>query len=140
MAQDISYSGGTQITSTIALPSTFTTSEVDLAIFLDKAWTPKSQLTIMGAVTLGAVVSATLYYYYTTDSGTTWYPVSLFNTSTGEMTQRAVLVDSGTYALTGVSRFVDNLPLGVCNGFKITGKSSSATPGLTALFVGVRDN
>lgn len=125
--------------NSVTQPATLTTSEADLFIIKDYKDLQKSQLTIYGSVTLGGVTSATFYYYYSTDNGTTWFPVCLYNTTSGEITQRAVLVDSGTYAAASVSYFADNHALGAANAFKVTGKSSSSTPAYT-LSIMTRDN
>lgn len=139
MHSQIGYDMGYKAPSTITVPTTLTSSEVDLYIVTISSAIQKSQLTIYGAVTLGVVTSGTFYYYLSPDNGTTWYPISLYNTSTGEITRRNVVVDSGTYATGGISYFVDNVPFGAATQFKVTGKSSSATPTL-GLTVMVRDN
>lgn len=136
----VNYSIGTQADSSISLPATLTTGEVDLIIITNRQYINCSQLSIYGSITLGAVASATFYYYYSPDNGATWYPVSLYNTSTGEVTQRSVVVDSGTYATAGHSRFVDNIPLGWCTQFKVTGKSASGTPTIDNLAITIRNN
>ncbi len=137
-----SYANGYQAATSITVPTTLTTSETDLFIIKNLGDLKSSQLTVYGGVTLGGVASATFYYYVSPNIGAaspTWYPISLYNTSTGEITQRAVLVDSGTYATGGVSEFADNVPLAACTAFKVTGKSASGTPTL-ALTVMVRNN
>ncbi len=136
----VNYSIGTQADSSIALPATLATGEADLVIITNRQYLNVSQLTIYGSVTLGAVASATFYYYYSPDNGTTWYPVCLYNTSTGEITQRSVVVDSGTYSTGGHSRFVDNIPLGWCTQFKVTGKSATGTPAIDNIAITVRNN
>lgn len=132
------YESPVNAVSTIALPATLTTTETDLYVVTDQKFLHKSQLTIYASVTLGGVASAT-FYYYLTDNGTTWYPICLYNTSTGEITQRAVLVDSGSYASGGVSYYADNVPMGAAIGLKITGKSASGTPAYTVRLM-TRDN
>lgn len=133
------YSIGHLAQSTTTLPTTLTTSETALYTILDQQPLKQSQLSIYLTVTLGGVTSATFYYYYSTDGGTTWNPISLYNTTTGEMIQRSVLIDSGTYATGGVSSCVDNVPLAACTGFRITGKSASGTPVYTVKVM-VRNN
>ena len=143
MTQSIDYQPGVDTTSSITIPSAFAgATETDLFILADTKYVRASQLTIMGSVTLGGVTSVTFYYYYSPDSGTTWYPVSLYNTSSGEMTRRSVLLDSGTgtYPVSTHSRFVDNVPLGAATQFKITGVSASGTPTLDSLHVFIRNN
>lgn len=127
-------------TNTATVPATLTTSEVDLIIVTKLQDLCKSQLTIYGGVTLGGVASATFYYYLSPDNGTTWFPISLYATATGVITQRAVVVDATTYATGGVSRFADNVPLGASTAFKVTGKSATGTPTLTNIVVMLRDN
>lgn len=122
-----------------ASSTTLSTSETTLLTITDPKYLKSSQLSIYVSVTLGAVASATFYYYFSPDSGTTYYPVSLYNTSSGEITQRAVLVDSGTYASGGVSYYLDNVPMPAATTLKITGKSASGTPAYT-LTVLARDN
>jgi hypothetical protein len=117
-------------------PTTLTTSEVDLGIFNSAAYLNQSQISIYGSVTLGAVASATFYYYYSPDSGSTWYPVSLYNTSTGEITQRSVVVDAGTYVTGGKSLFLDSTPVAAGNWFKVTGKSATGTPAFLITVMG----
>lgn len=136
----VSYNNGTTANNTISVPATLTVTETDLYVVTNYAYLRKSQVTVFADVTLGAVASATFYYYYSIDNGTTWYPVSLYNTSTGQISQRAIVVDSGTYATGGASRFVDNVPLGTSLAFKVTGKSASGTPTLNKVLVMVRDN
>jgi len=143
MSQNIDYALGTSCNSSIAIPAAFAgATETDLFILADLKYVQASQLTVMGSVTLGGVTSVTFYYYYSPDSGTTWFPVSLYNSSTGEMTRRAVLLDSGTGTnpVATHSRFVDNVPLGGSTQFKITGVSASGTPALDSLFVFSRNN
>lgn len=124
--------------SDISALTALSVTETDLFVTTDQKYLHKSQLTVFGEVTLAGVASSTFYYYLTYD-GSNWFPVSLYNTSTGEITQRSVLVDSGTYATGGKSRFVDNVPFGAAIGFKVTGKSASGTPAMK-LSVLVRDN
>lgn len=134
------YGFGQQAQNDITLPTTLSTTETDLVIIKDHKYLQASQFTIMVSVDLGAVTSCTFYYYYSPDEGTTWYPVSLYDTSTGKMTQRSVVVDSGTYATSGHSMFIDNIGLGACTRFKVTGKSASATPTLNNVIVSTRNN
>lgn len=116
--------------SVIAFPSNITTTEADLYKITDMGSLNNSQITVYGSVKLGTNASATFYYYYSPDSPTAttirWYPVSLYNTTNGEITQRSVVVDSGTYVTSSVSYFADNIPLGACQQFKITGKAATA--------------
>lgn len=138
----ISYGAASKAASTITIPTTLTSTETDLFIHVGTGILRYSQFTIYAGVTLGGVTSSTFYYYVSpnaSDASPVWYPISLYATSTGEITQRAVLVDSGTYVIGGVSQFCDNLPVPACVGFKITGKSSSGTPTL-ALSVMTRNN
>lgn len=128
-----------QANSVTSVPSTLTSSEADLFIVKDYKDLQKSQITIYASVTLGVVTSATFFYYLSPDNGTTWYPISLYNTSTGEITQRSVVVDSGTYSTGGASRFADNVPLGASMAFKVTGIAASGTP-TYSLKVLLRDN
>lgn len=114
-------------------------TETNLLTITDTKYLKSSQLSIYLSVTLGAVASATFYYYFSPDNGTTYHPVSLYNTSTGEITQRSVLVDSGTYSTGGVSLALDNVPMAAGTTLKITGKSASGTPAF-ALTVLARDN
>jgi len=139
MGTAIYYGSGSRAQKFITPPATLTTTETDLVVVKDHKYLDSSQLTIFLSVTLGAVASATFYYYYSLDEGTTWHPVSLYDTSTGKMTQRAVVIDSGTYAVGGVSLALDNLGLGTTTQFKVTGKSASGTPAY-AVAVGVRNN
>ena len=134
----IQYESPVQTQSSITVPSALSGTETDLFKIVDQRYLHKSQFTVFASVTLGAVTSAT-FYYYITPNGTNWYPISLYNTTTGEITQRSVVIDSGTYALSSVSYFADNVPLGACLGFKITGKSSSGTPAYTISIIS-RDN
>lgn len=141
----VAYEQSGVMASTIALPTTLTTSEADLGIYSYGGGIKQSQLSIYVGLTLGGVAKGTFNYYYSPNYGdsanaTVWYPVSLYNTSTGEITQRSVVVDSGTYATGGVSRYVDNVPLGGCVAFKVTGIAASGTPTLNALTVMVRNN
>lgn len=125
--------------NSIATVTALSTSETDIFVVKDMKDMEKSQTTIYGSVTLGAVASATFYYYVSPDNGTTWHPISLYNTSTGEVTQRAVLVDSGTYATGGVSLFADSVPMPATTAFKVTGKSATGTPAVS-LKIMLRDN
>lgn len=138
MGKAIFYDIGSQANNSITPPATLTTTEADLFVTTDRKYMQESQITVLGSVTLGGVASATFYYYTSLDN-VTWYPISLYNTSTGEITQRAVLVDSGTYVKSGASLFADNVPLGVANYFKVAGKSATGTPAYSVL-VGFRNN
>jgi len=140
MAHAIDYELGTKTTSTITTPATLSTSETDLYIVKDFKYVQASQLSIYGNVTLGSVTSATFNYYFSTDSGTTWFPVCLYNTSTGAMTQRSVLVNSGTYAASSVSYFLDNIPMSSSTAFKVTGLQTTGTACAFNLSVMVRNN
>lgn len=122
-----------------ATATTLSSTETPLLTITDTKFLKSSQFTVYATVTLGAVASATFYYYYSPDNGTTWLPVSLYNTSSGQMTQRSVVVDSGTYSASGVYSFTDNVPVGACTQFRITGKSASGTPAFTLTLLG-RDN
>ncbi len=132
MGEEISYGHGAPIASTIALPSTLTTSEVDLFIATDGKYLKHSQFSVMVSLDLGAVMSGTFFYYVSPDGGTNWYPVSNYNISTGEITQRKVVVDSGTYVTGGHSKYNDDVP--------VTGKAASGTPTLNAVIVCARNN
>lgn len=136
----ISFESPNIVHNETTLPATLTTSEATIFSTTDQKYLRKSQLSIMAQVTLGGVASATFYYYVNPNSaGTTWYPISLYNTSTGEIIQRSVLVDSGTYSTGGVSSFVDNVPMPACFAFKITAKSATGTPAY-GINVATRDN
>ena len=134
----VNYNLGDTVNNTITSPATLTVTEADLYVVTDLKYLQHSQLTVYGSVTLGGVTSGTFKYYMTFD-GTTWYPISLYSTSTGQITQRNVVVDSGTYSKSNVSYFADNVPLGACKGFKVTGLSSSGTPAYSLTVLG-RDN
>jgi len=126
--------------SDIALPATLTISEVDLFVLTDQRHIHKSQITVYGAVTLGAVTSATFYYYVSPD-GTNWYPISFFPSGyAAAVNQRSCIIDSTTYSTGGKSMFEDDIGASAFMSFKITGKSSSGTPTLNALKVLTRDN
>lgn len=137
----INYGTGAPLKNTITIP-TLTTSEQDLFIVKDSANLKYSQLAIYGAVTLGTSASATFNYYGSIDGGTTWYPISLYATSTGVITQRSVVVNSTTYALTGVSYFLDFVPLPGTTAFKVTGlcASGSATIASNGITIIARNN
>jgi len=141
MQATVSYNAPAGARNTITAPTTLTSTETDLFVITDPNFLKKSQLTVYGTVTLGAVASATFYYYMSPDNGTTWFPISLYSTTTGEMTRKSVLVDSGTgtFPTTGAYRFIDNVPLGATTQFKVRGKSDSGTPAYT-LTVMFRDN
>lgn len=128
--------------NSITLPATLTTVEADLFVVKDFKFLEASQFTIYGSITLGGVASASFFYYYSPDSGATWFPVSLYSASTGEATQRLVLLDSGTGAhpVSGKSRFVDDLKVSGTTAFKITGLSATGTPAIDFLYVFFRNN
>ncbi len=134
----ISYESPVTVKNETTLPATLTITEATIFSTTDQRYLKKSQLTVMNSVTLGGVASAT-FYYYLSPNGTDWFPISLYNTTSGEMTQRNVLVDSGSYVIGGVSSFSDNVPLGACYAFKITAKSASGTPVYTTSVIS-RDN
>jgi hypothetical protein len=136
---EIRYGLAGQVQNAITAPTTLTVTEADLYVVTDAKFVMYSQFAVMAQVTLGGVVSATFYYYVSPDGGTTWYPISLYNASTGEMTRRAVLLDSGTYSTGGVSYFNDDIAVSATSAFKVTGKAASGTPSYT-VWVGGRNN
>ena len=111
--------------STIAFPANITTTEADLYKITDGASISQSQLTIYASVKLGTNATATLNYWYSPDPSTAtsprWYPISVYATSTGVVTQRQVVINSTTYAVSSVSYITDSIPMGACQQFKITG-------------------
>lgn len=127
------------IANETTLPATITVTEATIWSTTNLKPLRFSQLTVYSSTTLNSN-NVTYNYYYSPDNGTTWYPVSLYNTSTGEMTQRAVLVDAGTYATGGVSYFVDNVPLGAATQLKITAKTSASTVSTYVITVMARNN
>ncbi len=134
------YEPGYAAKNEITAPANLSVTETDLYVIKIESAMQKSEFTIYGAVTLGAVTSATFNYYYSPDGGTTWFPVTLYNTTNGEITQRKVVVDSGSYSTGGVSYFADNHQMGSATAFKVTGLSASGTPTLTKVLVMVRNN
>ena len=147
MAEIIQYASPEIVQSDIALPSTLTTSEVDLFVLTDQRILHKSQLTIYGSAVLSGLTSATFGYYYGINTSTTatpswlWYPVTLYATSTGIMTARSVVLNSTSHTSADTLSwdFTDNVPLGATFAFKITGKANTGTPAYT-LKVESRDN
>ena len=135
----IEYEQANQAKNEITSPATLTVTEADLYVVKNQTNLQMSQITVHGQVTLGGVASATFFYYVSTDAGTTWYPVSLINSVGGNATQYKVVVDSGTYASSGVSYFADSQPMAACNAFKVTGKAASGTPAY-GITVYVRNN
>ena len=117
-----------------------TTSEATLLTVTDTKLLKSSQLSIYISVELAAVASATFYYYFACDGTLDWYPVCLYNTSTGAMTQRSVVIDSSTYVSGSNSFILDNVPMPAGAKLKITGKCASGTIALNNLVVMGRDN
>ena len=134
------YESPVEVSNEITAPSTLTVTETELFRTTDQRYLHKSQLTIMASVVLSGLTSATLRYYLSPD-GTVWYPVCLYNTSTGEMTQRSVVLDSGSNSTitSGSWSAMDNVPLGAGFAFKVTGLCNTGTPAYTLKVIS-RDN
>ena len=134
------YEGPVEVNNEATVPANLTVTETDLFKTTDQKYLHKSQLTIMASVVLSGLTSATLRYYCSPD-GTVWYPVCLYNTSTGEMTQRSVVLDSGSNSTinSGSWSAMDNVPLGACFAFKVTGLCNTGTPAYTLKVIS-RDN
>ena len=134
------YESPVEVNNEATVPANLTVTETTLFLTTDQKYLHKSQLTIMASVVLSGLTSATLRYYCSPD-GTVWYPVSLYNTSTGEITQRSVVLDSGSNSTitSGSWSAMDNVPLGACFAFKITGLSNTGTPAYTLKVIS-RDN
>ena len=141
------YASPEIVQSDIALPATLTTSEVDLFILTDQRHLHKSQLTVYGSAVLSGLTTVTFNYYMGVNISTSgtpswlWYPICLYATATGIITQRSVLLNSTSHTSADSLSwdFTDNVPLGACFAFKITGKSNTGTPAYT-LKVESRDN
>jgi hypothetical protein len=131
------YESPVEVGNEITAPATLTVTETDIFKTTDQRYLHLSQLTIMASVVLSGLTSATLRYYLSPD-GTVWYPISLYNTSTGEMTQRSVVLDSGSNSTitSGSWSAMDNVPLGAGFAFKITGLSNTGTPAYTLKVIG----
>lgn len=131
----VSYASGAPVSNNLtSVPTTLTTSETQLFVHTKLGSLRYSQFTVYLQVTLGGVTSGTFYYYFTPEyagASTVWYPVCVYNTSTGSIPRRAVVVDSTAYATGGVSYAVDELPVGATSAFLITGSSASGTPAFT---------
>lgn len=141
MNATIDYGSGAPLVNAVAsVPATLTVTETDLFKTVTLSDLKFSQFTVYVSTQLTGATKATFNYYYSPDQGTTWYPVSLYNTSTGEIVQRSVVVDTGTYSTSGHYRFVDNTPAGSMTAFKITGKVDAGTPTLDAIIVAGRNN
>lgn len=137
--------------SDIALPATLTTSEVDLFVLTDQRHLHKSQLTIYGSAVNSGVTTFNFNYYYGINTSTTptpswlWYPITLYATATGVMSQRIIVLSSGSHTTSDTLSwdFTDNIPLGAAFAFKITGKIASNTGTTTCAYtlkVESRDN
>ena len=141
----INYASPEIVNNEISPPSTLTSSQVQLFLSTDQKYLHKSQLTIMASVVNSGLTSATFLYYIGLNSSSTatpswvWYPVCLYNTSTGEITQRKVVMDSGSYSDGTSWFFEDDLPFSGCFAFQITGASNTGTPAFTLSVIG-RDN
>ena len=138
------YESPVEVSNEITAPSTLTVTETELFRTTDQRYLHKSQLTIMASVVLSGLTSATLRYYMSgnpMDTTPVWYPVCLYNTSTGEMTQRSVVLDSGSNSTitSGSWSAMDNVPLGAGFAFKVTGLSNTGTPAYTLKVIS-RDN
>lgn len=139
MSQVIIGFGPAQIAGKSSVTA-LSSSEATLLTVTDITKLRASQFSVYGSLDLGAVTSCRFYYYFSPDNGTTWFPVSLYNTSNGEITQRSIVVDSGTYSTNGHSMFLDDIQVSGATAFKITGKSASGTPILNSLYLVARDN
>lgn len=144
MVNTQTYESPDTVNNEIVLPATLTTGEVDLFKTTDQKYLHKSQLTVLLSVVLSGLTSATFRAYITgnpMDTTVVWYPICLYNTISGEIIQRSVVLDSGsnTTATSGSWSAVDNIPLSACLGFKITGTCNTGTPAYT-LKVLARDN
>lgn len=127
----VQYPTGGLVNNDITAPATLNTSETQVFLHNHLGALRDSQYTVYLAVTLGAVASATFYYYWTplyNGASTVWYPVCLYNTSTGQEPRRAVVIDSTAYSTGGVSLAVDELPVGSSTAFQITAISATGTP------------
>lgn len=135
------YEAPVAVNNEITQPTTLTTSEADLFKTTDQKFLHKSQLTLMVKLTLGSATQGTFYAYASPD-GSTWYPICLYNTVTGEITQRKVVADSGSFSTGGgtILWFVDDIPLSACQAFKITGLSTGASSSTLVLNLFARDN
>lgn len=142
-----SYASPEIVQSDIALPANLTTSEVELFRTTDQRYLHKSQLTVYGSVVNSGLTTATFNYYMginTATNGTPvwlWYPICVYTTSTGLMSQRSVVLNSSSHTSADTLSwdFVDNVPLGATFAFKVTGKVDTGTPAFT-LVVEARDN
>lgn len=133
---EVMYGMGGALDNSIAstIPTTLTNSETDLYIVTENAYVKQSQFTIYLEVASGQ--TATFYYYGSPDSGTTWYPICLYNTTTGELTQRPAVLDSGSYTANSKYYGIDNIAAGAYTKFKVTGKSATGTPAYTVIVTG----
>lgn len=138
------YESPIEVSNEITAPSTLTVTETELFRTTDQKYLHKSQLTIFTSVVLSGLTSATFRYYLCVnpmDATPVWYPICLYNTSTGEMTQRSVVLDNGSNStiISGSWSALDNVPLGACFAFKVTGLSNTGTPAYTLKVIS-RDN
>lgn len=138
----ITYESPVAVTNEISAPATLTTTETELFRTTDQKFLHKSQLTLLSSVVNAGLTTVTFNFYVTpnpTAQTVLWYPLSLYATATGIMTQRSVLLNSTSYSDGTSWASVDNIPLASCFGFKVAGKSNTGTPAYT-LTVLARDN
>ena len=133
----LSWQGSLISTSFNALLGNLNATETPVFLIAGLNSMAKSQLSAY--LTAASGNNATFYYYYSPDVGVTWIPLCLYNTSTGELTQRSVLLDSGSYTYNSNYEGLDNIPMSAASMLLITGKSSTSSQAYTCTVV-VRDN
>lgn len=129
----VQYPNGYAIPSTVTAPTTLTGTETDLFVVKDLGSLKATKATAYIQLTLGVVTSGTFQVYFSPNVGAvtpTWYPISKFDSSTGAATVSPILVNSSTYAVSGVSQVEYTFNVEASTAFKITGVASSGTPTL----------
>jgi hypothetical protein len=142
METTVRYENPVSIQNEIAAPSTLTSSETEVFRVTDQKYLHKSQLLVYTSVVNSGLTTATFNYYLgILLSGTTytWYPVCLYTTSSGLLSQRTTILNSGSYSSSGSWYGSDFVPLGASFAFRVTGLVNTGTP-LYTVNVMARDN
>jgi hypothetical protein len=123
---------GTQYTT---VPTTLSSTETPIYLVAYSGNVQLSQLAVYLEMGTGGT-TGTFNYYESPDNGTTWYPVSLFSTSTGVLSQRSVVLSSASFTYSSKYWGQDTLPATAMTMLLITGTSAASTPAYTCVVMG----